>query len=206
MNIDPSQVDTLIRSRRSVFPEQYTGENVPREVVRKMIENACYAPSHKLTQPWRFVVFEGEGVKRLAEEQAEVYRNVTMKNDTYREDKYQSLLSKPLLASHVIAVCMKRDEKRSVPEIEEMGAVFCAVENMYITAVAYGVGCYLSTGGVTYFPEAKELFQLGPDDKLIGFLYVGIPKKTTPPLKRKSLEEVAVWIGKDAQDQRSMGG
>ena len=65
-----------------------------------------------------------------------------------------------MLSSHIIAVGMKRDEKKSVPEVEEIGAVFCAIQNMYLTATAYGVGAYLSTGGITYFEEAKEFFGL----------------------------------------------
>ena len=65
-----------------------------------------------------------------------------------------------MLSSHIIAVGVKRDPKKSVPEIEEIGAVFCAIQNMYLTATAYGVGAYLSTGGITYFEEAKTFFGL----------------------------------------------
>jgi nitroreductase len=97
-------------------------------------------------------------------------------------------------SSHIIVVGMKRDEKKSLPEIEEAGAVFCAIENMYLTAAAYGVGCYLSTGGITYFEEAKALFDLGPDDKLLGFMHVGIPKAWPAEVKRKSIQEKTKWV------------
>lgn len=194
MNIDPALATAFIRSRRSVFPEQYTGEKVDDAIIREMLQNACTAPSHKLTQPWRFIVFKGDGIRRLAEAQAEVYQNVTTKDGTFREDKYKSLLKKPLLSSHIIAVCMKRDEKKSVPEIEELGAVFCAVENMYLTATAYGVGCYLSTGGITYFEEAKQVFELGSEDKLIGFFHVGMPRVFPPQPKRKAVEDLVSWV------------
>ena len=187
-------MNELIRSRRSVFPEQYTGAPVAREVIEKMLENACLAPTHKLTQPWRFIVFTGEGIKKLAAAQAEVYKTITMRDGTFRDDKHQSLLAKPLRSSYIIAVCMKRDEKKSVPEIEEVGAVFCAVENMYLTATAHGAGCYLSTGGITYFPEAKELFELGAVDKLIGFLHVGTPRGTMPPIRRRPVEDLVSWV------------
>ena len=99
-----------------------------------------------------------------------------------------------MLSSHIIAVGMKRDEKKSVPEIEEIGAVFCAIENMYLTATAYGVGCYLSTGGVTYFDDAKEFFGLGSEDKLIGFFNLGMPRNDLPSGKRKPIEDKVVWV------------
>jgi nitroreductase len=94
----------------------------------------------------------------------------------------------------VIAIGMKRDEKMSVPEIEEIGAVFCAVENMYLTATAYGIGCYLSTGGVTNFEEAKEFFGLKKEDKLLGFLNIGMPKSLPAEGKRKSIDDKVKWI------------
>lgn len=188
------EFNTLIQSRRSIFPKDYTGEKVDDSIVRQMLENANWAPTHKLTEPWRFIVYTGEGRKKLAEIQASVYKEKTLADGTYKEERYQNLLTKPMDSSHIILLYMKRDEKKSVPEIEEMGATFCALQNMYLTATAYGVGCYLSTGGVTYFEESKKAFGLSPEDKIIGFFQVGIPK---PELslkgRRDSVDEKVNW-------------
>lgn len=192
--MNPEELNELIRNRRSVFQNDYSGEQVDEAIVRQMLENANWAPTHKLTEPWRFVVFTGEGIKKFASLQAEHYRTVTLLDNTFKEERYQNLLKKPMLSSYVIVVGMKRDEKRSVPEIEEAGAVFCAVQNMYLTAAAYGVGCYLSTGGITYFEGAQELFGLDEDDKLIGFLHVGMPKGPLPSGRRKPLEGKVAWV------------
>jgi nitroreductase len=192
--MNPELVNELIRKRRSVFQQQYSGEKVDDAIVAKMLENANWAPTHKFTEPWRFIVFTGEGLKKLAEAQAAVYKKVTEADGTYKEERYQNLLTKPMLSSHIIAVGMKRDEKKSVPEIEEVGAVFCAIENMYLTAAAYGVGCYLSTGGITYFEEAKTVFGLEDGDKLLGFFHIGMPKGPVPDSKRKPIEEKVEWV------------
>lgn len=191
----PIEVNELMRKRRSVFQNQYSGKKVDDDIVRQMIENAIWAPTHKLTEPWRFVVYSGDGIRQLAQKQAQVYKKVTDADGTFKEERYQNLLTKPLLSSHIIVVCMKRDEKKSVPEIEEIGAVFCAIENMYLTATAYNIGCYLSTGGITYFEEAKELFGLGKEDKLLGFFHIGIPKAEIPESRRKPVAEKMTWIG-----------
>ena len=192
MKFNTEEIDRLLRSRRSVYPKDYTGEKVDDQIVWKMLENANWAPTHKLTEPWRFVVFTGEGLKKLAEFQAACYKQVTTADGTFREERYQNLLTKPLQSSHIIALCMKRDEKKSVPEVEELGAVFCALENLYLTGTAYGIGCYMSTGGVTYFEEAKAFFGLGKEDKLVGFLNVGVPK-AWPEQKRRPISEKVVW-------------
>ena len=193
-NFDLQAFDTLIKSRRSVFPQDYTGESVDDVIVKKILESALWAPTHKLTQPWRFIVFTGAGLRRLAQAQADVYKRVTEADGTFREERYQNLLTKPMLSSHIIVVVMKRDKKKSVPEIEEVGAVFCAVQNLYLATTAFGVGGYLSTGGITYFEESKRAFNLEPDDKLIGFFHLGIPKRQPSALKRKTLDEVMEWV------------
>jgi len=190
----PTEVDQLIRQRRSVYPKDYTGEIVSDKIISQILENANWAPNHKQTEPWRFVVFSGEGLKKLSWFQSECYKNVTIANGTYKEDRYLALQSKPMESSHIIAVGMKRDEAKRLPEWEELGAVFCAVENMYLTASAYGVGCYLSTGGITSFEEAKPFFGLGSEDKLCGFLHVGIPKGTVPDGRRRPVSEKVKWV------------
>jgi len=194
MNINTEMLNEVIQKRRSVYQQQYSGEIVPEAIIRQMLINANWAPTHKLTEPWRFVVFTGNGLKKLAEFQASLYKEVTTRDGSFREERYQKLLTQPMLSSYIIAVGMKRDEKKSVPEVEEIGAVFCAVENMYLTASAYGVGIYLSTGGITYFEEAKEFFGLHQEDKLLGFLHVGMPANKPPEGKRKPVEEKVKWV------------
>jgi nitroreductase len=194
MNFNQKEINQLIRFRRSVFPKDYSGEAVPEEVINQMLENANWAPTHKFTEPWRFTVFTGAGLKTLAAFQSECYKQVTTADGSFREDRYVGLQSKPLEASHIIAVGMKRDEGNRLPEWEELGAVFCAVQNMYLTATAYGAGCYLSTGGITNFEEAKSFFGLGAEDKLCGFMFVGMPKGNVPDGRRKPINEKVKWI------------
>lgn len=194
MKYNTSELDRIIRDRRSVFPRDYQAARVDNQIIRQMLANANWAPTHKLTEPWRFVVFTGRGLHKLAEFQGACYKMVAERNGTFNEEKYKGLLSKPLESSHVIAVCMKRDLKRSVPEIEEVGAVFCAIQNMYLTATAYEVGCYLSTGGITNLEEAKEFFGLEKDDRLLGFMHVGLPKGQVPAGRRRPIEEKVQWV------------
>lgn len=192
--MNPQELNQLIRNRRSIFPKNYSGEPVPDSIIQQMLENANWAPNYKHTEPWRFVVFTGEGLKQLAAFQSECYKTVTTANNTFDEGRYRTLQTKPLEASHIIAVGMKRDQTKGVHEWEELGAVFCAIQNMYLTATANGVGCYLGTGGITNFEEAKPFFGLGPDDKFCGFLYVGMPTGTIPDGRRKPIEDKVKWV------------
>ena len=191
MNI--TEFNLLIRNRRSIYPNMYTGERVDDEVINQMIENANWAPAHKLTNPWRFCVFTGEGLKILADFQSELYKNISTKAGNFLESKFEMLKTKPLLASHIISIGMRRDPKERLPEIEEVEAVACAVQNMYLTASAYGIGCYWGSGGITYVESAKEFFGLNLNDKLLGFLYIGIPKNV-PEGRREPIDDKVKWI------------
>lgn len=194
MSFNTTEINQLLKTRRSIFPTLYTGEKVDDKIISQMLENANWAPNHKLTEPWRFKVFTGEGLKKLGEIQAAVYKEVTEKDGTFTQKKYENLLEKPLTASHVILISMHRDEKESVPEVEEISAVACAVQNMYLTATAYGVGCYWGTGGITYFDESKSALGIAPKDRIMGFMYVGIPKKWPDSPPKGTIDDKIEWV------------
>lgn len=63
----PEEVLQLIKSRRSVFPKDYNGAGVPvtLDAVRMCLDAARWAPTHKRTEPWRYVVISGDGRKHV---------------------------------------------------------------------------------------------------------------------------------------------
>ncbi|MDB5205810.1 MAG: nitroreductase, partial [Flavisolibacter sp.] len=137
MEYNIEEINGLIKNRRSHFPKQFdTTRKVDDTVVQQILENATWAPSHGQTEPWKFVVFTGEGLQKLATFQAELYKKEA--GDNFKEAPYQNLLANPLMASHVIALCLKRDPNKKFPEMEEIAAVSCAVQNIYLSVTAYG--------------------------------------------------------------------
>lgn len=191
------EVTKIIRGRRSMFVAQFK-ENDPVDdsVIEEMLENANWAPTHKLTQPWRFIVYTGEGLKKFANYQAEMYKSRAAKNGTpFIEATYQKFKENPLKASHVIAILMKRTENSGIPVMEEIAAVSMAVQNMYLTASAYGLAAYWGTGGPTFWPEAREDFGLEGEDMLMGFFYVAKPASDRWPIgKREPIADKVGWI------------
>jgi nitroreductase len=192
MTFNTQEFNQLVRDRRSTFPKQFAEDRkVDDAIVQQVVENATWAPSHGNIQPWKFVVFTGEGLKKLATFQSELYKETS--GERFKEATYQTLQANPLRASHVIALCLKRDPAKKFPEMEEIAAVSCAVQNMYLTVTAYGVGGYWTTGGVTYNDKAKEFFGLGDDDRMMGFFYIGAVAVPSPPKPRVQDGEKIVW-------------
>jgi nitroreductase len=190
---DPESISELIRARRSVFVNQLIpGKQIPDQIIRQILENANWAPTHKQTEPWRFTVFSGKGLERLASFQAALYKSSS--GEKFKEDKYQKLLGNPLKCSHVISIGLRRSPASAIPEVEEIAAVACAVQNIYLSVTAYGLGGYWTTGGVTYVQEAKSFFNLNPEDILMGFFYLGYVAIPSPTGTRKPVSEKILWV------------
>jgi nitroreductase len=190
MNISPEQVNDLIKNRRSVFPKSYIDRPIPKGIIEQILENANWAPNHKYTEPWRFIVFREKGLKRLSEYLGHFYKTNTPEGK-FLEAKYQKTLLKPLQSSCVIAICMQRDEAGRVPEWEEIAAVSCAVQNMYLTCSAYGIGCYWSSPKSII--EASGFLKLEKGQSCLGLMYMGYHEQKQFNAKRESVEEKTRW-------------
>jgi len=192
MKYNLSEVTELIRSRRTIFPEQYTEREVHKEQVELILNNAIWAPTHGNTQPWRFHVFMGEARQRLSDQLAKMYVE-EIPIDKQNDLKLAKLVARPMRSSVVIAVSMTRQSENKIPEIEEIEAVACAIQNMYLTCTAYGLGSFWSTPKVIYTDAMKNFLELNVDDKCLGLFYIGYPNIEWPKSRRKPLEYVTKW-------------
>lgn len=193
MNINPEHFNELVRNRRSTFPSQFdSNKKVPDEIVQQVLINASWAPNHGKAEPWFFKVFTGDGLKTFATLQSSLYKEAA--GDSFKTDKYLGLQQKPLMASHIISIGMKRTTTKQIPEVEDIEAVACAVQNMYLTVTAYGLGGYWTTGGITYLDKAKFHFGLEDADRLLGFFYLGHIAVPSPATKRQPIENKSVWV------------
>lgn len=183
----------LARSRRSTFPDQFVpGKRVDDAIIKEILTNATWAPNHGKQEPWQFIVFTGDGLQKLADFQSRLYKELSGEN--FKEITYTKLQQNPLKASHIIAIGMKRTGNKNIPETEDIAAVSCAVQNMYLSVTAFGLGGYWTTGGVTYRDEAKPFFGLGEQDKLLGFFYIGHIAFPSTGATRLPLEEKVSWV------------
>jgi nitroreductase len=84
MDSDISVLKNIIERRRSVMPSTYNGRAISRETLEAILESANHAPTHKLTQPWHFVVFRGSALEELGAELSNIYRDTTASRKVFR--------------------------------------------------------------------------------------------------------------------------
>lgn len=191
MAMQPESIHEIIRSRRAVFPPAYNGQPITRELIEQVLENANWAPTHKRTEPWRFKVFTGNALERLGAYLANVYKTNTPV-DQFSDVKYNKMLKNPTRAGCVIAVCMERDPAQSLPEWEEIAAVACAVQNMWLTCTALGIASYWSTPGAIL--KADEFLGLKAGERCLGLFYMGYSDAPAPEGIRRPIAEKTQWI------------
>lgn len=183
-----------IQSRQSLYPKQMQeGAKITDKDIWLMLENANYAPSHKRTEPWRFVVFSGNSLIHFFEEMARIYIQITPKSE-FKAEKLDKFKMKAKTLSHLIAVCMKRDEKEQVPIQEEEYAVACAVQNILLSMNPLNIIGYWGTGKIAFSNEMKEYLNLGAQDKCMGFLQLGVPKEGLPHIPKTTMSSIQTKV------------
>ncbi len=187
MDNTPAIVTHNIRNRRTVKPKLMTDRPVPDAIINEMLENANWAPTHDMTQPWRFTVFTGDARREVAELLAATYKEVTPP-DSFKEKKYESLGTNPTRAPVLISIAMKRQDSEKIPEVEEVQAVACAVQNMHLTAAAHGVGAFWSSNAAVCSEQMKSFLGLDQRDQVLGLFYVGYPQEW-PTSDRSPIED-----------------
>jgi len=180
----------IIQRRRSIFPISYTAEEIPVVLIKQVLESANYAPTHKLTEPWRFIVFRNEGKMKLGEELARLYKE-TIPDHQFLQKKYDSILEKAAQANCIITLNAALHSDK-IPEWEELAALACAVQNMALTAEALNIGAYWSSPGM--IDALGDFLNLEKNEKCFGLFYMGYHNEAPRAAKRGPIEDKVKWI------------
>lgn len=192
INFKQMDLQEIIKNRRTIKPIFFNGEEVKDSDIKEMLESANWAPTHKHTEPWRFIVYKGKSKLQFAADHARMYKEVKIGAE-FLQNKYENLSKFAKNSSHIIAIIMKRDEQERIREIEEIAAVSCAVQNMMLVATEKNLANVWITGGLTYHPIMRDFLGFGEKDKVMGFLYVGKSDKETIPKRLTTIDDKIIW-------------
>lgn len=190
-----AQASALIRHRRSIKPQDLDpAREVDAALITELIENATWAPNHGLTEPWKFHVFQGEARHALIASMQQTYREVTPAAE-FREDKLEKIGTNPLLAPVVIACVMERRGGAKIPEVEEIEALACALQNLMLSATAAGLGSYWSSPPLLDGATFRSFLSVNAEDRCVGLIYLGWPRAglNWPRSVRQPVASKIIW-------------
>lgn len=182
-----------IRTRRSIG--QVTADRPTREEIETILDAATWAPTHYVTQPWRFVVIADDERVELGRvmAQSKLRRMIEEGRDVTGEE--EKLIAKALRAPVIIAVGVEPAEGAKVVPIEEIEAGAAAVQNMLLAAHGIGLGAMWRTGDPAYDPEVLTHLGLSERASLLGFVYVGYPAVSKVRESHVPFDQVTQWRG-----------
>jgi nitroreductase len=185
-------VASCIRTRRTV--KDYTGEAVPRALLERWLDLACWAPTHRLTQPWRFAVLEQPAIERLAQFLRTEPVIAAVPDPAKGAAKLAKLLDRLPTLGAMINVTWVRDAVPGI-DLEEHAAASAAVQNLLLAAHADGWAGFWSTTAA--LGHEKTLTWCGLDPRTQGFIgsvWIGRASHDTPPPPRVALPQRVTWL------------
>ncbi|MFB5266552.1 nitroreductase [Paenibacillus enshidis] len=164
----------VIQERRTV--KKFKTDPVPVETITRLLDVAAWAPNHKLREPWRFLLFTGEGRQKLADAVAA---------DLGEDNKFAStLLHNPVS----LIVVMKEDPRQAIWD-EDFAAVSALIQNFMLAAWSEGIGTFWMTKPFFYSPVFREQLGIKPGEKIVGLVYAGYPEVVPKAQQRTSAAE-----------------
>ncbi len=184
------ELDECIAGRRSI--RSYKDQNVPKDVVNKILSAGSWAPSGMNTQPWRFTIIEDREIinslsrrtKELVKQRMPLPENLQA---AFKSDRDVVFYGAPLL----IFISVQKNEEWRTVNLLDCGL---AAQNMFLAAYQAGLGsCFIGFASFLN-QDPKILADIGiPEDhELVAPLIFGYPNET--PVQKSREAKVLKWI------------
>jgi nitroreductase len=175
--LNKSALAQIIRERRAV-KKGYTDRVVEENVVRELLDDAIWAPTHGMRQPWRFIFVSHEQLPGFANKVGA----------TYPEEKQQNreaYLNEP---NAILVVVMEEPEEQKQWD-ENYGATASMIQNFWLLAWEKELGVVWKTNPHIYDPKVKEILGVGEGEKVVGFIHLGYFEKQPIRKPRISIDD-----------------
>ncbi|HWU46071.1 MAG TPA: nitroreductase [Humibacter sp.] len=158
-----SAVRDAVEGRRSY--SKVTDEAPGHQELVALVASAARVADHGSLQPWRVVELRGAARDRLG--QAMVQAAGALGKDA------EKLAAKPLRAPLLIAIVTVRRDSEKVPEWEQDAAASGVAHVLSLLLHDAGWGVMWRTGAYTRTTAVARMHGLAPNERLMGWLYVG---------------------------------
>lgn len=159
----------IIRERRAI-KKGYTDKVVSEQVVRDLLNDAIWAPTHGNRQPWRFVFVDKDNLPSFAKQVSQTYGKEMQENR-------ENYLNEP---NAILVVIMEEAEMKKQSD-ENFGAVASMIQNFWLLAWEQKLGVVWKTNPHIYDPAVEKILDVKENERIIGFIHLGyfeeVPEK-----------------------------
>ncbi|AIC95680.1 nitroreductase family protein [Shouchella lehensis] len=175
-------IDSIIKGRRSI--KKFKSDAVSIDEIVSLLEVAKWAPNHKLTEPWRFILFAEEGKEAFidAYKKSQLGADQTLPEKAKKKAAYFNQI--PL---HLVVVMPEHPRQKTWDE--DYGAVSAMIQNFQLAAWARGIGMIWRTNDWIYDPVFREAIGVESGEKIIGTLMIGYADFVPEAKERTSIKD-----------------
>lgn len=173
--------------RRSV-PSRWLGEPGPSEQeIETLLRVASRVPDHGKLVPWRFILIQGEGRRRLGSVLAEAFQ---ADNPGADAEKVAAERERFANAPLVVAVVSRVVPHVKIPDWEQVLSAGAVCMNLLNAATFLGYGASWLTGWAAFDRRVLDALGLKPDERIAGFVHIGTAKEMPSDRDRPRLEDI----------------
>ncbi len=156
-------------------PEPQPGGPAPDDAsLARILAAAAAVPDHGRLRPWRFTVVSGAGQERFG--QALVDGLVAERGPDLPEAQVAKTRGKAFAAACSVVIIASPDPTSNVPVWEQVSSASCTGYAIVLAATGLGFGAVWKSAAVLDTAPVRELFELGPEERLLGWVNIGTPQ------------------------------
>lgn len=172
----------------------FAPDPLSRDQLERLIDAATWAPNHRLTEPWRFIVVAGDERVAMADRVAE-WMAAPPEGEPRPPAKVESTRKKLMRSPAIIVVVQAERPESPVRDLEDYAACACATQNLLLAAHGEGLATKWSTGELVDLPPAREYLGLNERDRIVGYVYIGRPGSDEAPKRAERKPAAVSWRG-----------
>lgn len=189
MNEQALSVREAIIGRRSV--KNFNGQPVDLENILSVLEDARWAPTHGLRNPWRFIVAANQEYVKFQDVLKEY--GVPKWKELSEEDLEKQM--KKFRAPGAVVFVVVQEDVRQKERLEDYAAASALIQNAMLLAWDQGIGTCWKTPPFIDNPKFREELGVKPGERIMSMLQFGyyddIPKNRV----RTPLEDIVTFYG-----------
>jgi nitroreductase len=155
--------------------KEFGDRPVDRETLLELLDVARLAPTHHMTEPWRFRVLGPETLARLKAAAGESE-------------------SKKLDRAPTLVVASARLSGELVQDEEDVCACAAAIMLVLLAATERGLASYWRTPAILRGPRGREAVGVPDGERVLGLLHFGTPMRQPSQRERSPLSEHVTFL------------
>ena len=187
---DPAWVARLAAVRPEPDPD---GEAPTPEDLERILAVAGTVPDHGDLEPWRFAVCTGTGKDRFADALVDGLHE--LKGSDLPDSVVAKMRNKAYAAPCSVVLIASPDPTSTVERWEQVASASCTGYAIVLAATGLGYGAVWKSAGVLEARPVRQLFGLGGDESLLGWVNIGTPA----PLGRKKTRVPTTEVHRDGR-------